>query len=241
MTNLKPLIHLADICFGYPERDNLFDHADLTLLSGDRVGLMAPNGSGKTTLFHIIMGLIKPTAGRIALFGNTMASEKDFAKVRPRIGLLFQDSDDQLFSPTVIEDVAFGPLNMGKRKSEALAIAKETLALLGLTSYMDHVTYKLSGGEKRLVALATILALQPQILLLDEPSTGLDPTTRERMASVLEQLEIPYFLISHNLDLLRRLTTQILTLEQGKLIVNETAWLHAHYHLHTHGDTPHEH
>lgn len=241
MANPRILIKLTDVCFGYPGREHLVDNANLTLSVGDRVGLMAPNGSGKTTLFHIIMGLIKPTAGQIDIFGKTMETETAFSAVRPRIGLLFQDSDDQLFSPTVIEDVAFGPLNMGKSKPEALSIAKETLALLGLTAYEDHVTYKLSGGEKRLVALATILALQPDVLLLDEPSTGLDRTTRERMATVLEQMEIPYLLISHNMDLLQRLTTIILTMEHGRLIVNETAKLHAHYHLHTHGETPHEH
>ncbi len=241
MTDPQPLIKLTGIYFNYPDREHLIDNADFTLSVGDRVGLMAPNGSGKTTLFHIIMGLIKPAAGQIELFGNAMETEKEFSAVRPRIGLLFQDSDDQLFSPTVIEDVAFGPLNMGKSKSEALTIARETLTLLGLTPYEDHVTFKLSGGEKRLVALATILALQPEVLLLDEPSTGLDRTTHERMSTVLEQLEIPYLLISHNLDLLQRLTTKILTLEHGKLIVNETAQLHAHYHLHTHGKTPHEH
>ena len=241
MTDPKPLIKLIDVCFGYPGRDNLINHADLTLSSQDRIGLMAPNGSGKTTLFHIIMGLIKPTSGKIELFGKTMESEKEFATARPKIGLLFQDSDDQLFSPTVIEDVAFGPLNLGKTKSEALSIARETLSLLGLMPYENHVTFKLSGGEKRMVALATILALRPDVLLLDEPSTGLDRTTRERMATVLKQLEIPYLLISHNLDLLQRLTDKILTLDHGHLIVNKTAHLHAHYHLHTHGETPHEH
>ncbi len=241
MADTKPLIKLTGICFNFPGQENLIDNADFTLSIGDRVGLMAPNGSGKTTLFHIIMGLIKPTAGQIELFGTVMETEKDFSKVRPRIGLLFQDSEDQLFSPTVIEDVAFGPLNMGKSKPEALTIAKETLTLLGLTPYEDHVTFKLSGGEKRLVALATILALRPGLLLLDEPSTGLDRTTHERMSMVLEQLEIPYLLISHNLDLLQRLTDKILTLDHGKLMVNETAHLHAHFHLHTHGKTPHEH
>lgn len=241
MADPKTLIKLTHVCFGYPGREHLIDNADITLSIGDRIGLMAPNGSGKTTLFHIIMGLIKPTAGQVELFGRSMETEKEFSAVRPRIGLLFQDSDDQLFSPTVIEDVAFGPLNMGKSKSEALTIAKETLDLLGLKPYENHVTFKLSGGEKRMVALATILALQPEVLLLDEPSTGLDRNTRERMAAVLEQLEIPYLLISHNMDLLQRLTTKILTLEHGKLIVNETAKLHAHYHLHTHGETPHEH
>ena len=241
MADSKPLIKLTGISFNYPGCNNLIDNADFSLSAGDRVGLMAPNGSGKTTLFHMIMGLIKPATGQIELFGKPMETENDFSKVRPRIGLLFQDSDDQLFSPTVIEDVAFGPLNMGKSKAEALDIAHETLSLLKLTSYADHVTYKLSGGEKRLVALATILSLQPEILLLDEPSTGLDRTTHERMATVLEQLEIPYLLISHNLDLLQRLTDKILTLDHGKLSVNETAHLHAHYHLHTHGETPHEH
>ena len=134
---------------------------DFEFHKGDRIGLVAPNGSGKTTLFHVIMGLLKPSAGRIVIFGQTRRKEKDFIDVRHRIGLLFQDADDQLFSPTVLEDVAFGPLNLGKTKQEALDISRRTLSFLGLSGFENRITFKLSGGEKRLVSLATILAMEP--------------------------------------------------------------------------------
>ena len=133
---------------------------------------MGPNGSGKTTLFHIIMGLLTPSSGTIEFFGKPVKTEKDFRKVYKKVGLLFQDADDQLFSPTVLEDVAFGPLNLGKSKLEARNIAQNTLERLGIAHFENRVTHKLSGGEKRLVALATVLSMEPELLLLDEPNTG---------------------------------------------------------------------
>ena len=111
--------------------------------------------------------------------------EADFIEVRRRMGLLFQDADDQLFSPTVLEDVAFGPLNLGKSKAEAIAISKKTLEFLGLDGFEDRITYKLSGGEKRLVSLATVLAMEPEILLLDEPGNALDSTMKTKLINVL--------------------------------------------------------
>jgi cobalt/nickel transport system ATP-binding protein len=237
----KPIIQLENISFAFPGRRPVLNKLNLSLANCDRAGLIAPNGSGKTTLFHLIMGLIKPTAGTIRIFGKKVEREKDFREVRQRIGLLFQDSDDQLFSPTVIEDVAFGPLNLGKNKKEAVAIAEETLRALGLENMRDRVTFKLSGGEKRLVALATVLAMKPDALLLDEPVTGLDHNTQIRIEHILQQLDISYIMISHNMDFLARLTTQIFSLKDGKITVDDMAALHPHFHLHAHGIHPHEH
>ena len=138
------------------------------------MALLGPNGCGKTTLLHLIVGLLRPSAGQIEAFGRQRMAEADFHEVRRRVGLLFQDADDQLFCPTVAEDVAFGPLNLGKSRDEVRRIVAGTLDSLGLAGYEHRVTYRLSGGEKRLVALATVLAMQPEVLLLDEPSGGLD-------------------------------------------------------------------
>jgi len=148
MEQSKPIVHLQDIRYSYPGTKPVLNDLELKLFRGDRIGLVAPNGSGKTTLFHIIMGLLKPSAGKVNIFGKERRTEKDFMEVRRRIGLLFQDADDQLFSPTVLEDVAFGPLNLGKSKDEAVDISRKTLNFLGLNDFEDRITFKLSGGGK---------------------------------------------------------------------------------------------
>ncbi len=236
-----PLIRLKNISFGFPGVSPILQGLDLTLEASDRIGLVAPNGSGKTTLFHLIMGLIPPTAGTVELFGKPMKSEPDFASVRTRIGLLFQDADDQLFSPTVLEDVAFGPLNQGKTPAEATDIARRTLAFLGLEGFGDRVTFKLSGGEKRMVSLATVLALQPEVLLLDEPTTGLDRRTEAHLVEVLQQLDLPLMLISHNPDFLNATVKNIYTMRNGQILFDEEYHIHHYSHSHPRGREPHRH
>ncbi|MDY6971820.1 MAG: ABC transporter ATP-binding protein, partial [Thermodesulfobacteriota bacterium] len=200
------MINLEDIYFSYTEGRPVLRGASFQLREKESIGLIGPNGSGKSTLFQVIMGLLKPASGKIEIFGKRMEKERHFKDVRQRIGLLFQDSDDQLFSPTVLEDVAFGPLNQGKSISEAKEIARETLSLLGLSGFEDRVTYRLSGGEKRLVALATVLAMKPRVLLLDEPTAGLDPGFTETMINVLRQSDLSYVFISHNMDFIMQTT-----------------------------------
>ena len=167
--------------------------------------------------------------------------ENDFSEVRRRIGLLFQDADDQLFSPTVIEDVAFGPLNLGKSKQEALEISRQTLGFLGLNGFEDRITHKLSGGEKRLVSLATVLAMQPDILLLDEPGNALDSTMKARLIQILQKLDLAFILISHEFDLLSQTTNQFCTMDNGKIFKDEHEHVHTHQHAHLIGKQPHRH
>lgn len=241
MTDGEPIIQLEDIRYAYPGRATVFKGLDFSLYRGERIGLVAPNGSGKTTLFHIIMGLLKPAAGSIRLFGRSMKVEKDFESVRHRVGLLFQDADDQLFSPTVLEDVAFGPLNMGKSREDALEISMGTLERLGLTGFEDRITFKLSGGEKRLVALATVLAMDPEVLLLDEPSGGLDEHTKEHLKDVLADLDLSYILISHEFDFLSHTADRFFTMSDGRILVDEELHIHNHQHAHKVGRQPHRH
>lgn len=226
------VINLTDICYSYPGGKKVLDNLNLELCQGRKLGLIGPNGGGKTTLLHIIMGLLKPSSGSIEIFGQPVVDEKDFKKIRQKTGLLFQDSDDQLFSPTVLEDVAFGPLNLGKTKKEAVETAKKTLNFLGLSGFEDRVTYKLSGGEKRLVSLATVLAMEPEILLLDEPTTGLDDATKARIVDLLEKLPLSLIMISHESDLLERITDSIINLENGRIITNKEFHIHQHTHPH---------
>jgi cobalt/nickel transport system ATP-binding protein len=235
------IIHLERVSFAYPGRQPVLKDLDLHFHAGQQIGLVAPNGSGKTTLFHIIMGLLKPDSGQVNLFGKGRSREADFVEVRRRIGLLFQDADDQLFSPTVIDDVAFGPLNLGQSRDQARATAENALADLGLEGFANRITHQLSGGEKRLVSLATVLAMAPEVLLLDEPTNGLDTGTRQRIVEILKGLKISFILISHNLDFLSQLTDRIYTMEAGRILTDQPMTPHQHTHVHTHGKVPHEH
>ena len=205
------------VYYGNQSRRPVLDGISLQINRGDRVGLIGPNGSGKTTLFHLLMGLLRPTQGEIVVFGKKRQEEKDFREVREKIGLLFQDSDDQLFCPTVAEDVAFGPLNLGRSQKEALEITRQVLARLGLEEFENRLTYKLSGGEKRLISLATVLAMQPEVLVLDEPTTGLDEDTVERLVQILRSSNLTYLIASHNRDFLAKTIDTVYELKQGKL------------------------
>ncbi len=242
MNTQQPIICLNEISFSYPgAAAPVLDRLDFDFYAGERTGLVAPNGSGKTTLFHIIMGLLKPDGGKVKIFGRPVSAEKDFLEVRHRIGLLFQDADDQLFSPTVLEDVAFGPLNLGKSKREAVDISRRMLSSLGLEGFEDRITLKLSGGEKRLVSLAAVLAMEPEVLLLDEPSAGLDEKTKEQLVRILKNLDISYIIVSHEFDFLAELAESIYTLQNGKIVLDTELHLHEHVHAHTYGRQPHKH
>jgi cobalt/nickel transport system ATP-binding protein len=235
------VLNLTKIYFGYPNSPMILKNLDFHVHVGDRIGLVAPNGSGKTTLFHLAMGLLKPNSGAIEAFGKVRVTEEDFFEVRRRIGLLFQDADDQLFSPTVLDDVAFGPLNLGKSKEDAVAVARKTLDFLGLAGFEDRVTHKLSGGEKRLVSLATVLAMEPEVLLLDEPSTGLDAATKEKLIDILNSLELSLVLISHEYDFLSQTARHIYTMDKGRILFDQELHVHTHQHAHLMGKQPHQH
>ena len=235
------IVNLQDISFSYPDSPPVLDKLNLKFFRYDRIGLIGPNGSGKTTLFHIIMGLLKHTSGSIEIFGKPVTEEKEFDEVRRKIGMLFQDADDQLFSPTVLEDVAFGPLNLGMSRDEAVDIAKRTLESLDLAGFEDRITYKLSGGEKRLVSLATILAMEPEILLLDEPTAGLDDKTKAKLIGILSNLDLSFILISHEIDFLFEITDSIYTMENNRIVSDKEAHLHQHIHSHPHSLYTHKH
>jgi len=239
---LMGLVELEKIRFSYPGNPPVFSDMSFALKPGEKVGMVGPNGSGKSTLLHMIMGLLKPAAGTLRLFGEKTQTENEFQKARRRIGLLFQNADDQLFSPTVIEDVAFGPLNMGMKPPEARRQALETLEALGLSNHAHRVTHRLSGGEKKLVALATVLVMQPEVLLLDEPTTGLDEATYRRIVDILQKIEAACIIVSHEYDFLALTTRTVYALKDGKVIDSgDSALLHTHYHVHPGGVVPHSH
>jgi len=218
MDKNTPLIQLERISFSYTPERPVLRGASLSLMKGEKAALLGPNGSGKTTLFHLIMGLLRPLSGTIRVFGSERVAARDFHEVRRRVGLLFQDSDDQLFSPTVAEDIAFGPFNLGKNRDEVLRIVHQTLSLIGLEGFEDRVTHKLSGGEKRLVALGTVLAMQPEVLLLDEPVIGLDDEHRSRFTKILRDSSLTFLIISHDHDFLGEVAAGKFRMADGAVV-----------------------
>ncbi len=238
----QPLLRLKDVYFRYPESERfVLQGFNFSLSLGERVGIIGPNGEGKTTFLHICVGLLKPNKGDIFFKGRKIKKEKDLLELRRTIGLVFQNPDDQLFSPTILEDVAFGPLNLGLSKEEAKKRALWALELVGLNGMENRITNKLSAGEKRLLSLATIIAMKPQVMLLDEPTTGLAPETRERIICLLNDLPMDLVIVSHDWDFLVRTTNNLYLLKDGQLIKKDMSILHKHKHVHPYGDIPHEH
>lgn len=242
MDRVTMTIELENVGFVYPSGRKVLSGIDFRLPTGAKAGLIGPNGSGKSTFLQIIMGLLAPTSGAVRLFGRQVATEADFREARRKIGLLFQNADDQLFSPTVLEDIAFGPLNLGQSPDEARDRGMKILETLELKGFENRVTHRLSGGEKKLVALATVLVMEPRVLLLDEPTTGLDEATNRRIIDILNHLEISYIIVSHEYDFLALTTEHIYSMSGGSIIFNgDASDLHSHYHLHPAGGVPHGH
>ena len=224
---MDKLIDLQGIRFAYPAHGETLRGIDFQLNAGERIAITGSNGAGKSTLFHIMVGLNKPSQGSVTAFGQLREKETDFKEVRRRIGLVFQDPDDQLFCPTVAEDIAFGVLNLNKPKDEAIAIVDKTLSDLHLQHLRDRATHNLSGGEKRLVSLACVLAMDPDVLLLDEPTNALDEATQERLVDILNNLPQAMVIISHDAHFRRKITKSYLTLEDGLLVKPEPKCKHA--------------
>lgn len=212
------LIELNEISFGYPNCGLVLSDLNMRVQKGDRIALLGGNGAGKTTLFHIILGLIRPFSGSISLLGKRCIEENDFHEPRKLIGLLFQDPDDQLFCPSVIEDVSFGPLNLGMNRDDALKRSRRCLERLGIRHLEKRVPYELSGGEKKLVALASVLAMKPRILLLDEPMAGLENRAVDRFLSVVAEEDLDAMvIITHLPHLIKDHVNKTLVMEDGSL------------------------
>ena len=238
----EPLLELGQVGFTYPgTMVPVLSGLDFRFEAAERIGLYGPNGSGKTTLLHVMMGLLRPQSGTVRHKGREMASQQDFREVRRSIGMVLQNADDQIIYPTVLDDVAFGPLNRGLAGPAARELAEQTLAMLGLEGFGDRLAHRLSGGEKKLVSLAGVLAMEPDALLLDEPTGGLDPATRDRLVAILERLGKPMIVISHDWDFLAQVTDSYYSIEGGRLLRNPDFILHRHVHGHPMGDRDHHH
>jgi cobalt/nickel transport system ATP-binding protein len=214
------IVEVENLVYAYPQQQPVLNHINLKLNVGDRVALMGATGSGKSTLLENLMGLKQPQNGRITINGITL-TPKTLPQIRKKIGFSFQDANDQLFMPTILEDVTFGPRNYGISPIVAKEKAEQLLANFGLEQYANRSAHELSGGQRRLAALASILALEPTILILDEPTTGLDPLWRRKLAQILLKLSVEVILIaSHDLHWLGKTTQRALILTDGKIQID---------------------
>jgi cobalt/nickel transport system ATP-binding protein len=215
----SPILALENITFGHAGRPALFNGLCFALRPRERIGLYGPNGSGKTTLLRLAMGLETPQRGGILFHGVPVDGGRSLRRLRCGIGFVLQNSDDQLFSPTVLEDVAFGPLNLGLNRHEARARAMETLESMGLAAYADRRTHRLSGGEKKMVCIACVLSMRPEALLLDEPTAFLDDDSRDRIISILrqQQRDIAGIVVSHDREFLEQTAHSLVRIENGTL------------------------
>ncbi len=211
------IFSLEHVRFAYAGGRVIFPDLSLALHEGERVGLHGGNGEGKTTLFRLITGLERPQAGRVLLGGRVMEQERDFAAMRRAVGLVLQEADDQLFCPTVLEDVSFGPLNLGLPREAAREKARSVLRGLGLAGFEDRLTHRLSGGEKKLVSLAGVLAMEPAALLLDEPTAALDARAAARLKEVLDALPMARITVSHDMGFLEAVSNALWRLEDGRI------------------------
>ena len=223
----------------------VLDNISFASNKGDFVCIVGPTGCGKTTFFRLIMGLAAPQEGRILFHGRPLETEKDFRELRCKVGLVLQHAEDQLFFPEVIEDVSFGPLNLGRSQAEALKDAEETLETLGLSAFAHRSSDRLSGGEKKLVSIATVLAMKPRALLLDEPTTGLDEKAREQLIHVLKIINLPRIVVSHDWDFLMEVSDPFATIEShpagGQVVACGKPETHIHRHTHPGGFEHHNH
>ena len=190
----------------------IIDNLSFQIEEGQRFFVQGEIGTGKTTLLLALLGFVPVARGEIRLFGQLCREEKDFAPFRGTIGICFQNADDQLFGPTVLDDIAFGPLNQNMPREQAYHIAEQQLERLGITRLKDRMVHTLSGGEKNFTALAGVLAMQPKILLLDEPTNGLDRKNTEKLTALLRELSLPILISSHHHGFINELATEIISL-----------------------------
>lgn len=214
-----PVVELRGVSYAYPDGRRALCDVDLTVHRGERVALLGPNGAGKTTLVLHLNGILTPDRGTVRVEGMPTVGG-DMLEIRRRVGIVFQDPDDQLFMPTVREDVAFGPANLGLRGAELEARVEQALAAVGMAEVADRPPHHLSFGQRRRVAVATVLAMRPSILVLDEPSSNLDPAGRRELAEVLRSLDVTILMVTHDLPYAWELCPRSVVLDDGRVVAD---------------------
>jgi cobalt transport protein ATP-binding subunit len=211
-------VAVEDLHFSYPDGHQALLGVHLQIAPGEKVALVGPNGAGKSTLILHLNGILRGQ-GVIQIAGMLL-TDKNLGKIRASVGLVFQDPDDQLFSPTVFEDVAFGPLHMGMAESEVRQRVSQALGAVGMEQYTERVSYHLSTGEKKRIAIATVLAMSPDILVLDEPTAGLDPRARRSLINLLHTLDQTMLVSTHDMALIPELFPRTVIMDAGRIVAD---------------------
>lgn len=216
---VEPALEIVDLVHAYPDGRQALRGVNLTVQRGERLALLGPNGAGKTTVALHLNGVLTPMSGEVRVSG-TPVLPGNLREIRRRVGLVFQDPDDQLFMPTVRADVAFGPANLGLRGADLELRVDRALQSVGLSDLAHRAPHHLSFGERRRAAVATVLAMEPEILVLDEPSSNLDPASRRELAEILESLELTVVMVTHDLLYALQLCQRSVILSKGRIVAD---------------------
>ncbi|NBN91139.1 MAG: ATP-binding cassette domain-containing protein [Actinobacteria bacterium] len=231
-------LEISDLAYAYPDGNQALFGVNLSINRGERVALLGPNGAGKTTLVLHLNGIIPTMQGRVSVAGELVDGKnaESIKSIRHKVGIVFQDPDDQLFMPTVGQDVAFGPYNAGLRGSQLESAVRQALELVGMSEFIDRPPHHLSFGQRRRVAVATVLAMKPAILVMDEPSSNLDPAARRELAEIITSLDITLLMVTHDLPFAYELCQRAVILSAGvvaadgpiKSVLSDSNLLKAH-------------
>ncbi|MEY3325556.1 MAG: hypothetical protein RL694_443 [Actinomycetota bacterium] len=215
-------LQIKDLAYAYPDGHQALFGVNLDLRRGEKVALLGPNGAGKTTLVMHLNGIIPTIQGTVSVAGQVVAADNkaQLTEIRHKVGIVFQDPDDQLFMPTVGEDVAFGPYNAGLRGTELENAVKTALELVGMYEFLDRPPHHLSFGQRRRVAVATVLAMKPEILVMDEPSSNLDPASRRELADIVRSLDVTLLMVTHDLPFAYELCERSVILSGGVIVAD---------------------
>jgi cobalt/nickel transport system ATP-binding protein len=228
-------LEVHDLQFSYPNGFHALRDVSFSIGPGEKVALVGPNGAGKSTLMLHLNGLLRASAGEICVRGQPLGDD-NLGQIRAWVGLVFQNPDDQLFNPIVFDDVAFGPLHMGLPEEEVRQRSTDALAAVGMADYADQISHHLSVGQKKRVAIATVLSMSPQILVLDEPSAGLDPHARRSLMDLLNQVEQTMLIATHDMRMVLELFPRTVVMDEGRIVadgltaalLNDAALMTAH-------------
>lgn len=213
---MQKIIEIKNLSYRYPDGTNALENVTLDVLMGDSIAILGPNGAGKTTLLLHLNGILNGNDSvRVC---NLSVVKENLENIRQKVGFVFQDPDDQLFMPTVFDDVAFGPINMGLKSEDVKGRVDEALRLVDMRDYKERVSHHLSYGEKKRISLATVLSMDPEILILDEPTGNLDPKHRKEFIKFLKGLNITKIIATHDIEMALSICNKVAIIDKGKLV-----------------------